>query len=401
MKWILELGAADFPDVLIHLEEMSPRGGYDPDPFATGPSIAEFLRVAMARWYELEGEAVLQFMLSRPEVLAESDSGELFEELLRDGYRRDPTFSFQLLKKYAASMVDTLGVDGISDTWRYQLGRWSEDFAVELPELVGLEEAFGESARNDDPFATDPTPELALIRGLIDAGRGDEARALFAAEDPERVKLLDSYLDQKRTEQLSASGWQDLKAAIDSGELGGDLERAKTVLEGWVGEDSSQALTWFLDQKFEGVARSSQIREVAFSKAFYTESDGMARSSFDVDKVMTFLDQMKEEGEPVEDSFASIVESVVYREDWDDLERLRQSVSPDVWTLGMNLLKDSKTGTDYINLGGKSGVVLPRLTEQNTEVLDRFGILNEVHESIAEAKEVAFLKLREMVEGRE
>lgn len=141
MKWILELDADAFPEVLEELKDL--RGDLSTDPFAADSNLPDYLRVALSRWYELEGAGVLDWVLSKPEVLKGAKKGTLIQTLIQDGYARDPDWSFQLVKKYAEAMEAGSGQSGIADSWFYQVGRWSRNVEAEYDELLGLASVMG------------------------------------------------------------------------------------------------------------------------------------------------------------------------------------------------------------------------------------------------------------------
>jgi len=161
VKWtilvgILEMEAGDFPGVL---EELAKLGdSTDDDPFSDDPGAADFVTVATARWYELEGGAVLEWILTEPEIL-----GELKE--------------------------------------------WVVDYGISL--------------EAPDPFANeiDKLPaERLFIRGMVEAGRGEDARLMLGGEKPELVKILNAEMEKKRVGELEKEGWQAVKGAIGRSE---------------------------------------------------------------------------------------------------------------------------------------------------------------------------------------
>lgn len=391
MKWILELEAADFPEVLESLVKLRVPG--DPDPFAAGPSSSDYLTVAMARWYELEGEIVLDWVLAEPEVLEGMRTESLLLDMIRDGYEKNPTLSFQLMKKHSEVLK---GRSDFGTLWCYQIGRWSRDFAMEYEEVEAMakELGFDFESGEPDPFAdASARPGPSLIRGMVDAGRGQEVREFFAQKEPEMLGELDSLLENRKLDRLEKQGWQAVKAAIDSGEVEGSEWQAANVLNQWAKEEPEKALAWFLDQEAEDGDRAFQITRAVLSSAFeMREGD---RSKWNIDAVIKFLGQMETEGEPTGEAWGELTERIVRQEHWLDLKKLKSKVSPDQWETALKLVERRAVGSDSIQMGHGDWIEFQKLKGADLQLLDYFGIKERVLQGAAEQNAKSLRELQE------
>ena len=392
-KWILELELEDFPDVLETLKGIGqevPAG-----PFPTQGENSEFLTLGMARWYELAGESVLEWVLTEPVVLEGGNQRVLVGDLIRDGYEREPTLSFQILKKYAGVVAKLDGRKGIGVSWRYQVGKWSVNLKSELAELEALEGIYGvaldETAHYGDGVAH---PETALLRGLVEGERTEVARGFY---DDEGFERYERALARVGEDDIARRGWRDLKSAIDGGEVVGSSRRVNEVFEGWVEVDSEAAISWFLGQRFEEMSRSEQIEEVMFSEAFRTEGGAdVWRNPLDVDRVLGFLDQKQAEGELVDESYSVLALSLADTFNWDEMEKLKSRVSAEVWESGLNRVSAAATDVTRFRLGGaEEELMFVDFEDGGRELLSRFGIEEDVVEHVARTNEESLGRLME------
>lgn len=385
-KWILELEARAFPDALVVLKGLD--DGMDGDPIAAKAPNRGYLTLGMARWYELEGESVLRWVLTQPEALRGEDQSLLLGDLIQDGYGREPTLSFQLLKKYAEVMAKANGGEGLSISWRYQLGRWSKNLMSEFAMLEELEDTFGWS--DDDispPGRGIRDPELSLISGLLEAGRVDDARELFAEGAGMGMELLEENLEQARTLKIRKEGWKSLKGAMEKGEVEVSGYLMGEVFSGWVLDDSNAAITWFLDREIEGMDRSEQIRKAAFSGAFVNEREGGGLNDLDTDGILKFLIQKQGEGEPVGESFSDLMMSFGSSSDWDGVEKLKSRVTPEVWEEGLVKVRSAAVKVEKLFFGEGQMLLLMEFKEDGRGLVERFGIQDEVSEEMARVNE--------------
>lgn len=403
MKWIMELEAGDFPEILQELEKLG-----DPkyaDPFSNASPNADFLTVAMGRWYELEGEAVLEWILTKPEVLKKRETASLLQELLQDGYSRDSGQTIQLLKKYHGAMGDDDTVGGVANSWFYLLGKSSRNLMVEFEELRELSLTWDDpdgDFQNPDPFAREEPPQQLLVRGAIVAGREEELRLMFEGKDPEFIELLDRAVNFEKVKEIESQGWASLKDSIDRGEIESESWMSRRIIASWSKDEPEKAYEWFLSQQWND--REEQLKFAVFSPLLKWNEDPFDYN-FQLPAAVQRVKDLETRGEPAEavnEVWREVLDRVMNRRQWDDLEKLQADVDPGLWADAMEQVSRGQVRSSKLGFPVPSSVPGVEQSDQiqfqqltgSSEVLERFGLKERTMQAIAENNEKALRELQ-------
>jgi hypothetical protein len=393
MKRILELDRDDFPDVF---EELIEFGSFEDINEAIAQHRANYFDglagMALSRWYELEGEAALDWILAKvhPEL-----QRNVSLALIRDGYHRNPDESFQLLKKFAA-LGDGGEMGLVNSDWFYEVGRFSRNLVQDLEELREISSEFkGDPVGliNDpfaDPFAETP-PELELVNGAIAAGREAELRAVCAETAPTVIEILDQVLQQSAIERAERQGWRALKGEIDSGRIASAPAAVESVFEEWREEDPVAAREWFLNQDI-----GNREEQIADSLPLQGRSDWQDRGEagpFVPSEVVQQLRGFEAAGEPVGRGWGRLGRTLVRGDHWDQIEEIRSLIPSERWQGLRDRMVSDAIDTVRLSYGEGETLEFRQIPERDLQVLERFDLQDEALRQVAEENEAALGEL--------
>lgn len=394
MKWILELESADFPEVLERLEGIEGMEGAADDPFAADSAGSDLVMLALSRWYELDGERVLEWVMEENEA---HEAKKKITSLIKDGYARDPEASFRALEKHARLLT---GENGLSSSWCFEVARWSQDLGADLASLNELFTTYGTNRPSqddppDDPFASDEElgAEYYLARGAIAAGREDELRAVLGDQHPEVLRELEALENQKAVDIASQEGWQALRDGVDQGRFENEFWIAEKVYENWAKENPEQAEAWFLKQDL-GNREMQIVRMVGLELPSWANgSDGSL--DFESVEVAERIQEFASQGEPVEEAWAALAAAVVEGDHWDEVEALKSAVPAAVWEGMTERIRSDAVSHRRLALGSDASVWFREISQEELKVLERFGLKERALQEIADTNEESLRKLHE------
>lgn len=382
LKMILELPASAFPEVLNSLKMI--KDGPSDDPFPAPSAIPESLAVGLARWYELEGEGVLDWVLSQPgELEVEGiplDSWEMVQTLILDGFASDPGRALALMRRYHAQCQAAGSSGEIEVSSFYQLGRWSPDVASDLTQLQQLAAESGLAGGDpDDPFASGLPPKSDLrnfIKGMLEAGRESQLRTMARESHPELREEIDDILKERRNRELLQQGWESLRAAIDRGAIK-NPGAASRVLQDWSRSQPEEALTWFLDQKLEGLDRENQIEQaIAWAHALDDPIEGSPNKG----NWVRLLRDLESAGEPVRKAWLTLGDLSMKMGKWDDLEVIRDQAPSGTW----REIREQLMNQALFTLVDQDDVRFYQVSEKEQQLMQRLGVAEEVERQVEE-----------------
>lgn len=420
IAWIMRLESGDFPDVLDDLAELGSFG--EPDPFYSG-SQAEYLKIGLCRWYELEGEMVLDWILRSPPVLEGTELKPIIGDLLTDQFERDAGAGLETLKRYAEVLADHgKGIrGGLSGQWRYLVGRWSRNPMEDFAKLVALEEQFGvriDSDADADPFDTegadpfgsgqpdpfdsgrdDPFPVtrinnalgMLLLEGLVNGGRLEEARDYCSANFPEDMDVVEEIINERAVNSLKSQGWRDLKEAIDSGRVEGDSWDELEVFRELKNEDPDEAVRWFLELDGEESKEGIRVASLVGVGGFLVKSGGT-----ELEQGTRFLNGLEEAGETVDRGWEALFDRAMNRNRWDDIEAMRERVSEDKWQEGLKAISEKVLTRRWVSLGGES-IYFWEFDDDVEEVIQQFGLEDRLMKKVEEGNRKGLQTLNEIL----
>lgn len=327
--------------------------------------ISEEMLILLARWYELEGDSVLNWIAGSAEWERQSIFDAQMITLL-DGFSRDPESSFEAVMAIQNATkannpegdVDPFAPDGdqyvylskFDDDLLYEIGRWSNrplemlkrldpdgeylevdeaPGAYPSPDTGGFGNAdFGFPVTHHSPNSYSYNDEMeSFARGLIESGRHDLARA-FMRDLEGGAKLA---FQEVIAEEAAKGGWQEIKRQIDNGTLDNRSHYYSEVLQEFAQSDRQGALDWYLSlPAVEGVGREYQISEAvssggAFDVQLPPSDNPFANESFiDFEAALSWLDQQQARGEPINRALSVLRHEAIRAEEWETVLRLHQ-----------------------------------------------------------------------------
>ncbi len=405
IHWIMELEAGDFPDVLKTLGQIR---GQNIDPFSDGYN-QDFFSLGLVRWYELEGDLVTGWFLANEESMEGREVGSLLGEMIYDRFSRDPGGALAELERYAGVMKE--GGYWYAANWAQSLGRWSQDAIDEFETIRALAEEFGVKVQDPDPFASEESSYLpvdkmsseeleeilkpALARGLIEAGRIDEARELVSGNGPKLGRLVEKAVQEQKLTSLQNSGWRELKGFVESGELKGNATAERKVLEAWSGEDPDAAVEWYLDQSEGPEGRGRRIAEVVDNWGAIRPESGGLRWPEISSRMVEFLNQQDSQGERTTEGWDELAAEALNYDDWNIVFDLREKVSEQYWNYTVEKIKGLGE-KDRVFLG-EDRLEFRTLHEAQLETLEKFGLKEEVQDKVDIQNQKSFQRLGELL----
>ena len=398
MKWIFELEASEFPGVMEKLADLEsfadPILG-DHRPFGY-QDMVEFVKYGFARWYELEGEVALEWMLGNREFSKKWHGTSLIYDVIQDGYGRDPDRSFVLFWDH---LLRSRGEDLHQERfggWGYEIGKCSMNFERDLFDFMALSQKLEANIDGKDPFGGDEgVPNLTgLMKGALLSGRGVEMKRLLGSVAPEALAEFGEIEEGRKIRQVEIRGWEAVRTAMDSGLVAREEGAARNILDEWSKRDLEGATEWYLSHGVEGQSREEQIWTAAYHLEFDGESGPFEPSSEEIEFVFQFLEQQKANGESVDYAQGELVDMARRMENWDVLLKVEEKVSPAIWNRVLTGVKEEIVGRESIKLKGEEALKFLAISEEDTAVLERFGMRDEVIEEIARTNEESLKELQ-------
>ena len=398
MKWVLELDASEFPEVmesLGRLNHLDPEGMMD--PFG-GTRSVDYVRLGLARWYELEGALALDWVVGNSAFSEKWDGDRLILDAIRDGYERDPGKAFELFKEHLlrAKRSGKIKREKVVE-WYYEIGKWSGSVERDLGKLVALGEQLDiqEEDADADPFSDESGSLMdSLMDGMLTSGRENELRDLLAKVAPEKLDDLRDKKQDRKLKSLGDADWKVIKAAIDSGELSRTKRPMWKALSDWSSQDRDKAIEWYLDGEIEGMSRAEQISALVFDRALSFESETMEGENSENGAILRFLDHLEAGGEPVTAAREQLVENVSPFSSWDSLATLEGKISASSWERVLSGVKRDAIDVDSIRWEGGEPLKFLAISEADSELLERFGIQEEAFEEVARTNEASLKELQ-------
>lgn len=400
IAWIMRLESGDFPEILNDLAELGSRG--ELDPFSSH-SEDDYLKIGLCRWYELEGNRVLDWILGFPEVLNESNTEELIGSLVQDQFERDANLGIEALEQYARILSGPKRErkSGLSGQWRYLVGRWSGDPLGDFSKLLTLEKRYGlRTTASLDPFDTgEPDPfdggsgemRLLLVDGMVNAGKADEARDYLITNSPGDLKYLDSIINDRELMRAKSRGWRDLKDAIESGQVSGSERDELSVFRAMKNENFEDAVRWYLQLNVDGRADRDRVQSLIGSGSFLVESteDELAQGK-------RLLNRLAASGEPVEKGWEELFDRALGRGRWNHVEEMRDKVSDEKWKEGLESIGDEVLSKRWLSLGGET-IYFWEFDNGMEEVIQKFGLENQLLRKVEEGNRKGLQSLNEVL----
>jgi len=323
--WIWSLEVGDFPEAIELLGDLEKnQDEYSSD--GGGTSIRQ-IYFAIGRWYELDPDAVLSWMRTEPKVLENrlpvGGIESMVSGVMMHGYHHDSDASFRSVIEQG-ERLRSLGKGWYVDREEllYAMGRWSNNLAGELEELLSEKNGGKFKTVNSDPIGLDEENfgEVGyLIRGLFREGRGEEAEALSNQLGGDFAAVL-RILKSER-ELSSSENWTGIKDQIDKGELVVDDKQEELFFQRWVEHDKDAAIAWYLERAEQGAERSERIVKLVSSRGPfempYEEGGPWNGGGIDYEEVNQFLEKMAAQGESVEDGYVALSKWAMRKRDYD------------------------------------------------------------------------------------
>lgn len=261
-------------------------------------------------------------------------------DVIQDGYGRDPDRSFVLFRDH---LDRNKGADLPWERfgeWGYEIGKCSQNLERDLLAYLTMRGSLFGNMTDDSPFEFDQ--ENQDLAGLVDREEG----------------------------------------------------AARNILDEWSKRDLEGATEWYLSQGVVGQSREEQIWTAAYYWEFDGESGLFAPSGEEIESVFQFLEQQKANGEPVDYAQDELVDMARRMENWDVLLKVEEKVSPAIWNRVLSGVKEEIVGRESIELKGGEALKFLAISEEDTAVLERFGMRDEAIEEVARTNEASLKELQ-------
>ncbi|YCM44111.1 hypothetical protein V2O64_22645 [Verrucomicrobiaceae bacterium 227] len=373
------------------LNHLDPEGVMDP---FEGTRNVDYVRLGLARWYELEGALALDWVVGNPEFSEKWDGDRLILDAIRDGYERDPGRAFELFNEHLlrADRSGEIERKRVVE-WCYEIGKWSGDLERDWEAVTALRKELGFNEGDDEgPLGGGPSFMSAMMDGMLASGRESELREVLGKGASEKLADLEGKQENRKLEGLRNGGWEGLRAAIDSGEILPGSRETWTVLCDWGAQDREKAIAWYLDQSIEGMSREEQIREATLHGGFFRSYDAVGS---ELVSALEFLDQQEAMGESVEEAREGVVYYAESMGKFDPLLGLQGKVSSRLWELVTLKVGIEAMDTHVIRWeGAGEHLIFPEILDDKIELLERFGIRDEVFEKVRLRNEASLKELQ-------
>lgn len=429
--WILQLQPEEIPaarEILLARE----RGEQGYEIGESEGEVSDEMLLLLARWYELEGEGALTWVRGQ-KIWTKGESLKAEITTITDGFHRDPRRGFELSLEWLArvkisdeedSPWSGIGREGFRDLILYQVGRWGDDPAMMLEQVVADGElrnpyqnsggvSFGLGGGGGHGFPVTPSdgrdyssnPAMkAFAEGLVASGRMELAKTLSRdLEGGAKVAFEHVFISAAETK-----GWQEVKREIDAGLIEFSHGKTRSVLDELILEDRDRAIAWYLDLPRDSeVTRADVIRGlIDYSDAFKKkvevdpEDPFSSEKALDHDQVEAFLIDLEKRGEPVGELWLKMADSAAWADEFERVESYREHLSRELWLeLEERMIKVSLR-FDQENVNGES-LLFASFRAEDEARINRFGLMEEVQARITKVNSETRVKLQKMVEDLE
>lgn len=437
---LASLSLDEIPDALEFLLAKERKEADDEVP----RGISKEMLILLARWYELEGETVLDWIGQS----SEWDKSSIFKAKMLSvlgSFQENPERGFALmleLRRQAETVAqpddDPFAPDDPFSSERvdhtdfdrdllYEIGRWGSDPGgmLDLLDPEGeYREVFespstpadfgvsgGLAGQGQDhrfpvtpgsPHSCSSNPEMgALARGLIDSGRHDLARQLL--NDLEGGARME--FQRVIGENAAQAGWSELKRQIDAGVLDLASPFASQVLSELARTDRRGALDWYLSLPLvEGVDRERQLAQATDTFRFEApESDDpfAAETTVDYSAAIDWLNDLESQGEPVDRAFSALRHDARYHRDWDVYRQLHQQLPPAERVAAEESLVQGACDVVTIDFNGEQLSRARGGHSNDSMAAEALGLMDQVHARSAEINANYRASLRAILERLE